>query len=321
MTCSRALLQLVILTMLIVAVPAFGQQPMGHEDDIANPVPPLNKRPPPPDEEDFEKYESQIEEQTDRPWGLEQALLDDLFTKADRYAAYTNQFTCDENARLADYDQQGAVNSERVRDYGYLLTKDSSNRLQEYRQRLSKDGTVRPGEIKDQEPFPPAYEWVFLFSAFNEPYFKYRFVEDRFDGFDWVLVIEFKGSLPFTDGKNIRQWEGTAIVDAVTHTPIEIRAEPQGQAERIQQLYDNYNKSFNVMGMRTAPKPLGYRANVQFRHRKDDLSFPTELRYDTFRAVSKTQIAPAKASVRTYSHYKIYRTEATPNIADQVKGQ
>ena len=177
---------------------------------------------------------------------------------------------------------------------------------------------MRPGEIKDQEPFPPAYEWVFLFSPFNEPYFRYRFVEDRFDGYDWVLVIQFKGSLPFTDGKNIRQWEGTALVDAVTFTPIEIRAEPQGQQDRIRQLYQNYNKSFNVMGMRTAPKPLGYRAMIQFRHSKDSLSCPTELRYDTFRAVSMNQVAPTKASIRTYSHYRIYRTTATPEVADKV---
>ena len=108
------------------------------------------------------------------------------------------------------------------------------------------------------------------------------------------------------------------LVDAVTHTPIEIRAEPQGQRARIQQLYDNYNKSFNVLGHRTAPKPLGYKAIVQFRHRKDKLSFPTELRYDTFRAVSRTQVAPTKASVRTYSHYKIYRVETKQEIADKV---
>jgi hypothetical protein len=293
---------------------------MGHEDAIANPVPPATPRKPPPDEDDYPKYEAELDENFDGPWGLDPDLLQNLFRKAGTYAEYTSRFTCDETARLADYDGEGKVSSERVREYGYLLTKDVGHRLSEYRQRLAQDGTVRPGEVLDEEPFPPAYEWVFLFSAFNEPYFRYRLVEDRFDGFDWVLVIQFKGSLPFTDGKNIRQWEGTALVDAVTFTPIEIRAEPQGQRERIRQLYENYNKSFNVMGMRTGPKPLGYRAAIQFRHRKDALSFPTELRYDTFRAVSPTQIVATKASVRTYSHYRIYRTEATPAIADQTGG-
>ena len=150
---------------------------------------------------------------------------------------------------------------------------------------------------------------MFLFSRSYEPYFSYRFVDDRFDGFDWVLEIQFKGSVPFSDGKDIRQWEGTVLVDAVTYTPLEIHAEPTGQAERIEALYRQHASSFNFMGMRSKPKPLGYRADIQFRYRRDGLTFPTNLRYDTFRAVSPHQVMPTKASTRSYSRYRFYATE------------
>ena len=41
---------------------------------------------------------------------------------------------------------------------------------------------------------------------------------DGFEGFDWVRRIQFRGALPFTDGRDIRQWEGTVLVDAFTHS-------------------------------------------------------------------------------------------------------
>ena len=86
--------------------------------------------------------------------------------------------------------------------------------------------------------------------------------------------------------------------------------------DRIEELYRRYNSSFNIMGMRTAPKPLGYRAQIQFRFResRSQLAFPTELRYDTFRAISTTRIAPVSASIRTYSDYRIFSAETEQQV-------
>ena len=61
---------------------------------------------------------------------------------------------------------------------------------------------------------------------------------DRFDGFDWVREIQFRGTLGFTDGDDIRQWEGIVTVDAATFTPIQIQAQPRAQDERIKEMYD-----------------------------------------------------------------------------------
>jgi hypothetical protein len=251
--------------------------------------------------------------ETDAPWGLTPDVLAPLYERAARYAAYAQRFTCDEVARRADYDNEGSVSKEQSRTYAYILTRGSTGvSIREFRQELSADGKIKAGEVQDDEPFPPAYMWVFLFSRFNEPYFAYRLVSDRFDGFDWVYQIEFKGSLPFSSGRDIREWQGTVLVDAVTYAPLEIEAEPAGQAERIQELYRKYQSSFNLMGGRTAPPPLGYRAWVQFRYRdpESSLLFPTELRYDTFRAVTSSHVLPIRASTRTYAKYQIFTSKA-----------
>jgi hypothetical protein len=277
-----------------------------QQSNLPTPIPP--PMPDPPKAEAATDYEP-IAEDEQEEWGLDPRLRESLYDKAAVYAEYIRRFTCDETARVAEYDNSGEVKNERVKTYGYLLMQGEIDQsIREYRQEFAKDGSLKSGEVKDEESFPPAYAWVFLFSRFNEPYFSFRLVDDRFDGFDWIYEIRFRGSLPFRTGKDIREWEGTVLVDAVTHTPLEIRAEPSGQRERIESLYRQWKQSFNIMGMRTAPRPMGYRAQIDFRRREHNpgLTFPTELRYDTFTAVSVDQTLPVRASVRSYSKYRIF---------------
>jgi hypothetical protein len=292
------------------------QSPPDHGVPGGNPVPPpMPKRQPPKTAGNY----TSVLQPSDQPWGLEPGLIEELYAKASVYEAYTKRFTCNETARLARYSE-GKVQSEKVRRYGYLLTRlESGFGVHEIRQEFAKDGSVRPGAIDDEDPFPAAYAWVFMFSHFNEPYFSFRLIADRFDGFDWVLEFEFRGSLPFTTGKDIRQWQGRVILDAVSKTPLEIVAEPIGQTEKIETLYRQWSDSFNVLGMRTGPKPLGHQAQVQFRHRKEDLTFPTELRYDTFRAVAPQRVVKTRASIRKYDGYLIYVTKADPELGEPVR--
>ena len=292
------------------------QNPPDHGLPGGDAVPPaLPKRMPP---KTAGTYQS-ILEPSDQPWGIDAELLEELYASAAVYEAYTKRFACNETARLARYTN-GQVSSEKVRRYGYLLTTlPSGFGVHEIRQEFAKDGSVRPGAIDDADPFPAAYAWVFLFSRFNEPYFSFRLLDDRFDGFDWVLEFEFRGSLPFTTGKDIRQWQGRVILDAVSKTPLQIIAEPVGQHERLNALYRKWSSSFNVLGMRTGPKPLGHKARVQFRHRKEGLTFPTELRYDTFRAVAPQKVVQTRASIRKYDGYLIYRIKDETEIGEPVR--
>ncbi len=304
-----------------VASPAVAQQ-MGHEDTVANPTPP--PAPPaekPEDDDPGVSVYRKVAPESDKPWGLDAQLLAELSAAAETYYDYAQRFTCDESARLAEYEADGDV-KERERQYAYLLVRDDRGRaVREFRQRLDRSGNARAGAVEDEDPFPPAYAWVFLFSEFHRPYFSFRYLDNRFDGFDWVHEIQFKGSYPFTDGQDIRQWEGTVLVDAVTLTPVQVRAEPAGQQDRIEALYRQYVSSFNILGMRTKPKPFGYRGEIQFRYRSNELSFPTTLRYDTFQAISTTQIVPVRATIRDYSDYRFYGVETQQETGDVVGGE
>lgn len=279
------------------------------------PIPMPAPRPPESEREKEEEVpleEPPIDEGSDEPWGIEENLQLRLKGQAERYREYALRFTCTETVRSAKYDGSGEATSEQSRRYAYLLDIASDIAgFREVRQRMREDGTVRNDEVKDEEPFPPAYGWVFLFSDFNQPYFSYRHRGERFEGFDWVYEIEFRGALPFTDGKDIRQWEGVALVDAVTMSPIEIHAEPSRQKERIKAIYDRWRRAFSLAGIKFAPRPFGYRCNVLFQLRQDRLAFPTELRYDTFRAVSSRRNEPWQASSRSYTDYKFFRTAST----------
>jgi len=298
---NRSIRLLICAATLLVVVPSVSPQ-----TGLPQSVPPPN--PPQPTPKEATDYVP-VGPKSDEPWGLNPSFIEPLYDKAGVYEDYIRRFTCDEQARLAEYDGGGQVSTERTRLYGYLLVESEiDHSVSERRQELGKDGSLKGGEVRDEEPFPPAYAWVFLFSRFNEPYFSFRLIDDRFDGFDWIYEIQFRGSLPFRTGKDIREWEGTVLMDAVTHSPLEIIAEPAGQQERIEALYRQWRSSFNVMGMRTAPKPLGFRARIQFRHRDrvGALTFPTDLRYDTFTAVSVKQTVPVRASIRSYSKYRIF---------------
>ncbi len=246
------------------------------------------------------------------PWVLADDIRARLARDAEIYKDYALRFSCGETVRTAHYDDHGEASKEDVRKYAYLLEREADGvELREFRQKTTAEGTPKGAGVKDEEPFPPAYAWVFLFSSFNQPYFGYRDLGDRFDGFDWVREIQFRGALPFTDGKDIRQWEGTVLVDAVTFSPLEIQAQPSGQDQRVKALFARWNQAFNLMGAHLAPRPFLYRCHVEFRFRKDGLSFPTELRYDTLRAVSSKETVHWLASSRRYDGYKFFKTAAT----------
>lgn len=299
---TTTLVRLTLLGLaLLLAQPAVAQIE-DRQDDLPDPIPPpLPKQAPP---EDAPKYKSIIEDAPEEAWHLPPEILAGVQATAAVYADYARRFVCVEEARLADYDAAEQVKKEKIRDYGYLLLRGSvGDPVREFRQNLAKDGTPK-GEVDDSEPFPPAYAWVFLFSEFFEPYFDFRLVDTRFEGFDLVHEIHFRGSVPFTDGKDIRQWEGRVLVDAFYYTPLELEAEPVGQKERLDGLFRLWSQSFNLLGFRTGKKPLGYHARLDFGLKKGDLRLPTTLRYDTRRVVAPEQLVMVSASTRSYSDYR-----------------
>ena len=133
-----------------------------------------------------------------------------------------------------------------------------------------------------------------------------------------MRAIEFKGSLPWVGGRDIREWEGYVVVDASNYNLLEVHARPAGQRERMEALYKRWVQSFNIMGMRTAQKPLGYHCRVHMLMKRDGLTFPTRLRYDTLRLVSFSQLAREEASIREYSDYRFVGVEVREKVEGQV---
>jgi hypothetical protein len=283
-------------------------------------VPPdsqLSPPPRPPDTKD-EKDESKDEGEPDpaymsllpddgSPWGIAPDLAAKLAAVAEQYAAYAVKFTSVENVRKAKFSD-GEAKKETVKNYGYLLDSADDQSVREFRQKMRGDGTITDTAVNDAEAFPPAYAWVFLFSKSNQSYFAYRERGDRFDGYDWVRIFEFKGAVPYTDGREIRQWDGVVLLDAATLTPVEIRAEPSRQQERLKALFERWSQSFNIIGFRVGQKPFGFSGRVLFQTRRDNLTFPTQLRYTTFRAVTPKHTEATEASTRDYTQYRFFKT-------------
>jgi hypothetical protein len=314
-------LALTAALLMLCSSPSPAQFEDTQQPDLPLPVPPPMPTKEPP--EDAPEYEPLVE-RTDEVWEMPEELLKNLARKARIYQAVLQSFTCDESVRRAKYGGGGEVTSEKENLYGYLLVQDPlKESIRESRREFNKKGDLKDGEVVDAEPFPPAYEWVNLFSDFNQSLFSYRHVGQHFDGFDVVHEIEFKGALPWSNGRDIRQWEGRVLVDAFTFTPLEVTAEPSGQEDRIAATFAEFNKSFNVLGMRTGKKPMAYQAHVRFGFRRDlqasepiRLTFPTELRYDTQQAVGPRSVVNVEASTRLYNNYKFYTTE----ISDELLG-
>jgi hypothetical protein len=253
---------------------------------------------------------------SDAEWGLPDDLRERLAARAEDYATYALRFVCDETVRTADYNASGEATKEKTKQFEYILSRDTEGTgVEESRSKIRRGGQTKSVKSDaDEIGFPPAFGWTLLFSAFNQPYFAFRDLGDGFEGFDWVRAIEFKGSLPWLNGKDIREWEGIAIVDADNLTLLEVRAQPSGQAERIRAEYERWNQSFSILGTRTKPKPLGYRCRVALRMRRDGLTFPTQLRYDTFRAVSRKDVLMTEASIREYQNYRFYGVKVDTRV-------
>ena len=296
---------------LLAALPP----PEGPEPPMVPPAPPPRTAPDDQDADETDPAYMTLLPDDGSPWGIPSEMSEKLAAVADTYLEYAVRFTCNESVRRAKFSD-GEAKKETVKRYGYLLERGNGREVAEYRQKMRGDGSVTDTAVNDAEAFPPAYAWVFLFARINQPYFAYRERGDRFEGYDWVRIFEFKGAVPYTDGRDIRQWDGVVLVDATTLTPVEIRAEPSRQAERLKLLFDRWAQSFNIIGFRTGQKPEGYSGRVLFQSRRDKLTFPTEMRYTSFRAVSPKRTEPTAASTREYSDYKFFGSETKEKPGD-----
>jgi len=251
----------------------------------------------------------------ERPWGLPRGLLAALAAGSAAHQERALGLSCVESVRHVRFRKTGTLDSERR--YGYLPGGTyRGDVLPEIRFEVRSEGPVRGRVPRKVARFPSPGDWQRLFSPENHLWFMYRDFGTRAEGFDLVHVIQFRGWFPFRDGRDIREWEGIALVESLGHQLIEIRARPRNQDARLARLYDKWSQSLKItVGIfagpwffpfktfRLRPPPSGYRALVRFDYRLEDLRLPSIVEYETRRAVSRDGTRPWSVSLRQYSDY------------------
>jgi hypothetical protein len=256
---------------------------------------------------------------------LPEQLATDLAEQADSYPQRLRRLSCVETVRSVRYRPVRPLVKERK--YAYLPGGSyGGHSIPEFRLEIKPKGPLRKRVSRKARRFPSANDWARLFSAEHQPYFMYRDLGIRIEGFDLVRAIQFRGWLPFTDGRDIREWEGTALVEVTRLHLAEVRAQPRNQQARLAVLYDKWNRSFKItLGLfagpffvplktfRMARPPLAYHGFVRFDYRHRGVRLPTLLRYETRRATSREETVRRSTSTRRYDGYRVVagRSRAT----------
>jgi hypothetical protein len=141
----------------------------------------------------------------------------------------------------------------------------------------------------------------------------YRDLGVRLEDFDLVREIQFRGWFPLEEGRDIREWEGTALIEVTRLDLVEVRARPLNQEARLAWMFDRWQRALKIkIGLsfgpfflpfttfRLARKPLGHEVLLRFDERYDGLRLPTLVQYETLQAVSRREIAPRSTSIRRY---------------------
>ena len=240
------------------------------------------------------------------------AMMDRLIRKAEEYERYALKFICMEMARNVTYDLSlGEATKEKLETCEYLLESNPDReKLSPYRQKMTGAGSQgERSEVKLEYSFPEAYSWIFIFSKNFRNVMKYGYFGKEICSYKLAHVISFRGFQPFSDGKDIREWEGRIWVEEGTSNILKVEAEPIHQSDVLEMKRQEYNQAFSFIGIKLKKKPLGYSSIVYFDFEHDGLTFPTESRNATFQLVARNKKAPVSAMILNYADYHFFKTD------------
>lgn len=241
-------------------------------------------------------------------------LLDRLSEKSEEYERYALKFVCTEILRKASYNlAKKEYKKEDFEHMDYLLEiNPEKGRFSAFRQKARK---TTPGRAVNIEMnFPEAYSWVFIFSKNFRNSMKYGYHGKEIYFYKLAHIISFRGFQPFTDGKDIRQWEGRLWVEEGTWNILKVEAKPIHQDDILELKRLEYNRAFSFMGLKFKKKPLGYSCTVYFDFEHEGLSFPTEARNEMFQPVSEKENAPHSKIILSYADYLFFKTESREEV-------
>ena len=169
---------------------------------------------------------------------------------------------------------------------------------------------------------PPPAAWATLFSDLNRPYFVYRYLGIRVRGYAPVHAILFRGSLWFTGGTDIREWEGVAYVDPVTLDPLFVEAAPRLHAERAMDQAQKHKRSLKLsftiggvprVNVATRRRPSLSAVTVDFETTSSRRALPWEMTRYRHR-FSDSGVTEKIVEVRRYADYRFFDTRTHERI-------
>jgi hypothetical protein len=234
---------------------------------------------------------------------------------AKRYDNYALRFLCTETHRNIDYSRSaGEAKGEKETPYGYLLELDPKNvRYDVVRQTLDKDGQPT-GEKKIDLKCPEPYLWSLLFLPTLSSNIRFHYLGREVQNYRLTHVVSFEGAGARVEGRDVREWTGTAWVEENTGNLVRIEARPCFQNERMHAVWQEFSQSFGIIGIKTKSRPHGYILAQLFDYERDGLLFPTRLDLAEFVWVGLNEEALDSRLVLTYSDYRFFKSEAQETI-------
>jgi hypothetical protein len=246
-------------------------------------------------------------EECPAPWELSGEMISRLSRRAEEYEQAALSLECRETMHRMKLPRTGKGAERIVDEVTYLLELE--------------DGSLVPVRLRDRSlrrsskmTAPSAFAWTQLFARRNQPYMTYRDVGEVPYAFGTAREIQFRGALPYTDGKDIREWEGTVLVDAFSLLPLEIDARPRSFWPRLRHQHDAYSRSFKFvffgLPIRFKKKPLGERVHVRFDMQSNGLTLPVAAHVDRVEMVLPDRVVVRRRTVVHYDSYEFVDSDA-----------
>lgn len=238
-------------------------------------------------------------EELDTPWGLPDELTDRLARRAAEYETAAPSLECRETTRSVRYPRSDRPAEGDAREATYLLTLEDGSMVpvRGHERSLSRSG---------RSAVPPAHAWTQLFASYHQPYFAYRDVGEVPYGFGTARRIQFRGAVPHADGADIREWEGTVLVDSVSLLPLELDAQPFNLWPRLEHQRREYAQSFKLVFfgliIRFKPRPIAERVHVRFDMQDSGLTLPVEAYVETVEKIQADQAIVRSRLLASYEH-------------------
>jgi hypothetical protein len=232
------------------------------------------------------------------PWRLPEEMMERLARRAVEYETAALSSECRETTHRVKYPRSGQTAEGNRREATYLFTLQNGSVV-------PVQGRGKSIKSSGKSSAPPAHAWTQLFARHNQPYFAYRDVGEVSYAFGKARKIQFRGAVPFGDGDDIREWEGTVLVDSISLLPLELDAQPLHLWPRLEHQRLKYLQAFrfNLFGLVISfkKKPVADRVHVRFDMQHKGLTLPVDAYVER---VEKTQSDQAVVRSRVVANYE-----------------